>query len=111
MEPAEQRNILLALVLFAVMMVGYQFLFPARKPQLPTSNTPSQQQVAQANAPLSFKLRDDIVNADIAAGKRVLIDAPSVDGSIWLVGSRIDDVSLKGFYDTVDAKLKQDRTQ
>ncbi|HEV7694084.1 MAG TPA: membrane protein insertase YidC [Hyphomonadaceae bacterium] len=116
MEPAEQRNILLALVLFAVMMVAYEFLFaaPARdraKAAQPRTTTAQQPTSGQTNAPLTFQLRDDIVKADIAAGKRVLVEGPALDGSISLEGARIDDISLKGFYDTIDAKLKQDRTQ
>src|SRR5262245_30752634 len=77
MEPADQRNLVVALVLFFALMIGYEFLIsgPARKKQedaKPRATT--QQQTTQTNAPLSFKLRDDIVNADIAAGKRVLVD-------------------------------------
>src|SRR5689334_15147100 len=116
MEPAEQRNILLALVLFAAMMVAYEFLFaaPARQRAQAAKSTAApqtEQQITQTNAPLTFQMRDDIVKADIAAGKRVLVEAPAIDGSIWLVGSRIDDISLKGFYVNIDAKLKQDTSQ
>src|SRR5262249_37427172 len=75
------------------------------------SREQAQQPANPANAPVVFRLRDEIVNADIAAGKRVLLDAPAVDGSISLEGARIDDISLKGFYDTIDAKQKKDTTQ
>jgi YidC/Oxa1 family membrane protein insertase len=111
MEPADQRNLLLALVLFALMMFAYELLFagPARKRQEQlTPPAATGQQTSQTNPAVQYRPRDEIVSADIAAGKRVLVDAPAVDGSISLVGARIDDISLKGFYDTVDAKLKKD---
>ncbi len=42
--------------------------------------------------------------AELGAGQRVAINAPAIDGSISLKGSRIDDVSLKNFYETIQDK-------
>jgi YidC/Oxa1 family membrane protein insertase len=100
MEQQDQRNLMLVLVLMVALLFGTQFLFP----QTPT---PQQQQQPQSTQPASpmFQSRDDIVARELAAGSRIEIDGPAVDGSISLVGGRIDDVSLKNYYDTISDKL------
>ena len=40
--------------------------------------------------------------AVLAATPRIAIDTPQLDGSINLVGARIDDLSLKNYHETVD---------
>jgi YidC/Oxa1 family membrane protein insertase len=42
--------------------------------------------------------------AVIAAGQRVKIDTPSLEGSVNLVGGRLDDLSLKKYHETIDPK-------
>jgi YidC/Oxa1 family membrane protein insertase len=69
---------------------------------------PAQQSNAQVTAPQpappQFRSRQEIVTADLGAGQRVAINAPAIDGSISLKGARIDDVSLKNFYETIQDK-------
>src|SRR3954471_1873186 len=60
----------------------------------PSANAPAANQPASA-APVS---RD----AAIAAAPRVKIETPRLSGSLSLKGSRIDDLSLVQFRDTVD---------
>jgi len=43
-------------------------------------------------------LRDEVVRS----APRIIIDTPSVDGSISLLGARLDDLNLKGYRETVD---------
>jgi len=43
-------------------------------------------------------LRDAVVKA----APRIVIDTPAVDGSISLLGARLDDLKLKGYRETVD---------
>jgi YidC/Oxa1 family membrane protein insertase len=99
----QQRNLMLVLVLMVAVMFGSTFLFPAKPPSPPQPAQPGQQ-ATQPAAP-QFEQRDEIVPRELAAGNRVAIDAPGIDGSISLVGGRIDDVSLKNHYDTVQDKL------
>jgi YidC/Oxa1 family membrane protein insertase len=127
MEQNDQRNLLLAMVLMFLVMIGYQafILGPqdqARKEARARAAAESAQQ--QTSQPASIpgavaapgslggpgaisgeaRSRDAIVEEETAAGQRVLLDAPSVDGSISLVGSRIDDVALKTYYETLADK-------
>ncbi|MDP3737797.1 MAG: membrane protein insertase YidC [Hyphomonadaceae bacterium] len=114
MEKEDQRNFLLALVLCFGLFMAYNMLVlePQQRQQREAKARGGQtEQVtnspAQQNKP---KARDEIVPAELAAARRVTIDAPAVDGTISLVGGRIDDVSLKGFYETIEAKQKNDKS-
>jgi YidC/Oxa1 family membrane protein insertase len=127
MEQKDQRNLLLAMVLMFLVMIGYQafILGPQeqarREARARAAAETSQQQPASSGANGAASLpgapstlgepraRDAIVSEEAAAGTRVVLEAPSVDGSISLIGSRIDDVALKTYYETLDDKLAQTR--
>lgn len=110
MEPADQRNILLALVLCFGLFALYNLfvLEPQNRARREAVARETAQQVSTttpAATPVALKSRDEIVTAELAEGKRVIVDAPGIDGTISLLGSRIDDIALKGFYDTIEDKL------
>lgn len=115
MEQNDQRNLLLAfLLMFGVFMVYSTFVLgPQDKARREAAQQRSQQQQVQAaqqggpNAVTTLRPRLEVVQEQITAGQRVALDAPAVDGSISLVGARIDDVALKGFYETIEDKLAQ----
>jgi YidC/Oxa1 family membrane protein insertase len=114
MEPADQRNILLALVLcFGLFAIYNVFVLEPQnraRQELRAREQAKEQPLNPVTAPGAIiKTRDEIVTAELAEGKRVAVDAPGVDGTISLIGSRIDDISLKGFYDTVEDKLKKNK--
>ena len=44
------------------------------------------------------------VSAALAASPRVIVDTPSIGGSIALKGGKIDDIILKDYRETIDAK-------
>lgn len=109
MESNDQRNLLLAfLLMFGVFMLYSTFVLQpqdkARREALARSQ--AEQQVANPNTPVAVQIRtrDEIINEQTQAGERVPVDAPAVDGSITLKGSRIDDLALKDFYETVADK-------
>jgi len=107
MEPADQRNILLALVLcFGLFAIYNLFVLEPQNRARQEAQARSQEQVvATTPSPTqTLRARDDIIREDIAAGSRVAFDAPAISGSISLKGGRIDDVSLKGFYETIEDK-------
>ncbi|MEZ5936734.1 MAG: membrane protein insertase YidC [Hyphomonadaceae bacterium] len=115
MEKDDQRNFLVAIVLTFVLLIGYEQFFagPQRKAQQEAkARAQTEQQVADASptAPVVIRSRDEIVADDTAADRRVTIEAPDVDGSISLKGARIDDLSLKNFYQTVEAKQAKDKS-
>ncbi len=115
MEKSDQRNLLLAfLLMFLVFALYSAFVLEPQQRERRAAQERAQTEVA-TQAPLTpaqtIRPVDDVVAADTAQGVRVPLDAPAIDGSISLRGSRIDDVSLKGFYNSVQAKRAQDLSQ
>ncbi len=107
MEKEEQRNLILALVLcFGLFMLYNMFVLePQQKAAQQQKAVAAQNQVEQATSPTpTIRPRQEIVQAQLSTGQRVVINAPGIDGSISLHGSRIDDVSLKNFYETINDK-------
>ncbi len=100
------RNMILAFVLSALVLIGWTTLserfFPTPKPAasatqtgIATSNTPVTAPVAQA----SKKLRE--VAAVRAESPRVIIDTPKLSGSINLRGAQIDDLVMTAYKETI----------
>lgn len=100
------RNIILACVLSALVLIGWTSLserfFPTPKPATTatqagaaTSNTPVTAPVVQA----ASKLRD--VAAVRAESPRVTIDTPKLSGSINLRGAQIDDLVMTAYKETI----------
>lgn len=115
MEKSDQRNLLLAIVLVVGLMFIWQIFIlepQQRAQQQARQKAIAEQQAAQPQSPVTLAPRtaEEIVREDAGAGARVTIDAPAVDGSISLRGSRIDDVSLKDFYETVEQKKARDKS-
>ncbi len=117
----EQRNLLLAIVLSVGILIGFQFLFEKFHPTTPPAPTPSQTTsavpapqstpsgaVAPGNAPGNATAQAPAANAPetrqqaIADQPRARIENPRLRGSIALTGSRIDDLSLTTYHETVD---------
>jgi YidC/Oxa1 family membrane protein insertase len=108
MEPADQRNILLALVLcFGLFALYNIFVLEPQQRQRQQEIARSKEQVVTTTPSPTQLLRprEDIIREELAAGTRVPLDAPAISGSVSLKGGRIDDVSLKGFYETIQDKL------
>ncbi|HEU4661609.1 MAG TPA: membrane protein insertase YidC, partial [Pseudolabrys sp.] len=125
----DQKNTILAIVLSAIVLLGWQYFFA--KPQLERQqqttqseqHRPATQQSpapghsaqpapsAQAPAPAAAPPagQQTAANAQtreqaLKASARVPISTPSIRGSIALKGGRIDDVALVKFRETVDPK-------
>ena len=110
----DQRNLLLAIVISVLILVGFQWLMPHTKPplamlaqpspaagQMDGGRTPGVPQTAMAPLPsLAVPDRAQVINE----GQRIGIATPVVSGSISLVGGKIDDVVLTGFHETPDPK-------
>jgi YidC/Oxa1 family membrane protein insertase len=123
----DNKNTILAIVLSALVLLGWQYFFAgpqekARQEQLqaqqqkqnvPTPTQPGQmaqppaqsgspQVPGQANAPAAAAPVDRA--AALAHSPRVPITTDSLQGSIALKGGRIDDLALLKFRETVDPK-------
>jgi YidC/Oxa1 family membrane protein insertase len=102
----EQRNMILALVLSAAVLLGWVLISDKF---FPTANKPATQIVNGKSVPLPSatpvpnspaQLRD--VRQVLAESPRVKIAAPLLAGSIDLKGARIDDLTLTTQRETID---------
>ena len=106
----EQRNVIIAAVLAALIIFGYPYLLQllgvevSPPPQQTEVNAPAENAPpANAPAPPQTVAPEFVDRATaVAQSPRVKIDSPRVAGSIALKGGRIDDVVLKDYRTTVD---------
>ena len=121
----QQKNLLIAVALTVLIMIGYQLfvmpLFEKPKPPAPvqtqtqtapsTAQSPASPTAAPGSAPAvpgaapsthatAPKSRAEV----LAASPRVRIDTPKLHGSIALVGGHLDDLSLAAYHETIDPK-------
>ncbi len=113
-----QRNLLLAVALSGLLILGWDMamrvFYPQASISAPTEEVEPAAGTSAAAAPGTSVVAADLpegvvpaagpVNLDAALESplRVAIDAPRVAGSINLVGARIDDIVLKDHRQTVD---------
>ncbi len=110
MEEQNNKNLILAMVLSAAVMIVWFVLFPP--PEVPVDATvpataaqdgaPVQAPAATAADATTGTPTPAEANA-VASAPRVAIDTPKLSGSISLVGARIDDLSLKTYRETLEA--------
>jgi len=109
------RNFILAIVLSMGVLFGWDLLIagPQREQMKEAREAQAVEQAAQGGQSASGDLvglsgtapATEAVTLDEALAKspgRVLIDTPSLRGSINLQGGRIDDLSLTQYYETLD---------
>jgi YidC/Oxa1 family membrane protein insertase len=102
-----QRNMILAIVLSALVLFGWQFLgeryFPVAKPPVTKIEGGKEKVLAQPNADPAADGPKAIRDRAIVLREtpRVAIDTPKLAGSINLKGARIDDLVLKAYGQTV----------
>jgi YidC/Oxa1 family membrane protein insertase len=112
----DQKNLFLALLLTGLVLIAwYIFALPQVEKQRPLAQQPQQQAqplpnaspaappqgapgVPQAPAAGVTLTRD----AALTASPRIRIETPRLDGSLALMGGRIDDLSLTQYRETVD---------
>src|ERR1700735_2630883 len=127
MKSEETRNLFLANALSVLVMAAWQYFYAgplyqrehqaqmeanqantaapneAQPTGAPTASLPGAPAVATPpGAPAATA--SETVSAALAANPRVVIDTPSVGGSIDLKGGKIDDIILKDYHETVDPK-------
>ncbi|NNC46867.1 MAG: membrane protein insertase YidC [Sphingomonas sp.] len=94
----DNKNLILALVLSAMVLFGWSILFPTSTEDLPAEQPVNEQVVPSAGdtvaandaAPLPPRSLEDALEED----SRVAIETPRLEGSINLVGGRIDDLTM-----------------
>ncbi|HZK98372.1 MAG TPA: membrane protein insertase YidC [Caulobacteraceae bacterium] len=97
------KNMILFIAISAILVLGYQFfvISPAEKrAQIARAQAEA---TAPATAAATGPVQSQLSRAQaLALGPRVTIDTPSLIGSIALKGARVDDLSLKGYRDTIE---------
>ena len=129
MMKEDNRNLLLAIALSVVILLGWQFFYAKpqmeKQQEIARQNQQTQTQAASAGASnpaataappgqapgsaapqtapgSAAALVSGTREQALAASPRIKIDTPKIAGSISLAGGRIDDVSLKAYRETVD---------
>jgi YidC/Oxa1 family membrane protein insertase len=128
---ADQKNMILAIILSALVLLGWQYFFGM--PQVEKQRQIAQQQAQQHNqtlgpdgkphaaapsnaatpqtqvtpqtpgAPAATPPQQTLTReAALATSPRIALDTPRLKGSISLKGARIDDLSLRQYRETVD---------
>jgi len=123
----EHKNTILAVVLSALVLIGWQYFFgipqmekqrqeqaqqqsertaqpgqPATPAQTAQPATPGAPPAVPGSIAPTPSVQPTTRAAALAAAPRVSIDTPSLTGSIALKGGRIDDISLVRYRETVD---------
>jgi YidC/Oxa1 family membrane protein insertase len=127
MKSEDTRNLFLAIALSVLVMAAWQYFYagplyqrehqaqmqanqantaPSSEAQPSGSPTASPPGAPAAATPPGAPVTTtpETVSAALAANPRVIIDTPSIGGSIDLKGARIDDIVLKDYHETVDPK-------
>ncbi|WP_136686108.1 membrane protein insertase YidC [Falsirhodobacter xinxiangensis] len=97
----QNKNLLLAIALSIVVMLGWFWLFPPEQ----QANDPASPDVITAtpDQPIAPTTTADAPEqAAMAEAARVAIDTPDLRGSISMLGGRIDDLLLKDYHVTLD---------
>jgi YidC/Oxa1 family membrane protein insertase len=107
MEEQNNKNLILAMVLSAAVMIVWFIFFPPPEPPVdaPTATPTTTQDAGPAVAPAATTTEGTTTavpaeTTAVADAPRLEIDTPNLSGSISLVGARIDDLSLKTYRET-----------
>ncbi len=125
MNTEDTRNLFLAIALSVLVMAAWQYFYAGptyqreHQAQLQANNpvpkTETQPSVASGQTESAAVLphgapaappasREETVSQALTASPRVIIDTPSLGGSIDLKGGQLDDLVLKDYRETIDKK-------
>jgi YidC/Oxa1 family membrane protein insertase len=112
MNSEDSRNLILAIVLSVLVLIGWNYFYGA--PQLQKDHQAQTQAqpnpaaplapgaVAPLNAAPAAAAPETRDQALAAASRRITIDTKSLGGSINLTGGLLDDLTLKAYRETID---------
>lgn len=107
---ADKRNIIIAIGLVVVILIGWQFLLPTpERAPTPSQTTQQGSGISADDVEVSVQRQDSEPAATLrpreealALSPRITVEAPRMHGSIALRGARFDDVTLKDYRETVE---------
>jgi len=106
MEEQNNKNLILAMVLSAMVMIVWFIFFPPPEPPAEQATTATTADVAApATTPAATTAEGTTApaaSAEVVEAPRLKIDTPTLSGTISLAGARIDDLSLKTYRETLD---------
>jgi YidC/Oxa1 family membrane protein insertase len=100
MEEQNNKNLILAMVLSAAVMIVWFIFFPPPEPPAPTATTATTQTGTEAVATTATEAQPTQSQTEatpVPEAARLTIDTPKLAGSLSLRGGRIDDLSLKTY--------------
>ena len=102
----QNKNLILATALSFLVILAWFFFFPPPEPEAPPQPAAVTATDAPAVAPPAATDATGAAQTAEAAPEapRVAIDTPRIEGSITLLGGRIDDLKLKDYQVTLDPK-------
>ncbi|TIX51034.1 membrane protein insertase YidC [Alteraurantiacibacter aquimixticola] len=98
-----QRNLILAVVLSLALLLGWDLVMSRFFPQpeaVVTSENATPEQIAADSPTQAVEIERDLAT-ELASADRVRIDAPEIEGSINLLGARVDDIEFKTHRETI----------
>ena len=103
----EQGNLLLAIVLSLLILLGFQYFFESPKIEKEVEKKKQLKQTEDSLKNNLANLEDEVVgylelDDALNKNKRIKIDAPRLQGSISLKGLKIDDLTFKDYKETLD---------
>lgn len=111
----QNKNLILAVVLSGIVLLGWTIFFPAPEPVTDPNASVATETAATQNtntttaiAPPAATGQSDATGSELqtatqaADAPRLTIETPRVEGSISLIGGRIDDLALKDYKVEID---------
>ena len=104
MDPEDQRNFIIAMVLMIVFVFGYQALVVSPGQAKREAAQEAARAEVEANPELAVPeiVRAPNVEEALTTVERLPVDGARMDGSLRLTGGVVDDVMLKDHYTTVE---------
>ena len=108
-----QKNLLIAVVLSVVILVGFDFFFKPKKKQF-QENSVEQTQMNQRvdsgeddNLPsINSQIENKANKDDKLVEERITFNSKRLSGTINLIGATMDDLSLKDYFETINKENK-----
>lgn len=103
MEEQNNKNLILAMVLSGAVMLVWLVLFPPPEPPVAPAVTTAAETAVVAQVPATATATGEAgAAAPVPEAARITIDTPKLKGSISVLGGRIDDLSLRGYRETIE---------